>query len=888
MKKLFIIFILVAFVRQSYCQTPPYKNPKLPIKERVEDLLSRMTLKEKFFQLFMVPGDLNNGKEQYKDGIFGLQLNTRAASGNAADQMLHYENTGSAESEAKEINKIQKYFINDTKLGIPIIPFDEALHGSIRPGATAFPEAIGLAATWDVPLMREVAHAIATEVRSRGIRQVLSPVINIARDVRWGRTEETYGEDPYLTTQMGVAFISEFEKLGVIATPKHFVANVGAGGRDSYPINYDQRLMDEIYFPAFKAAIQKAHARSIMISYNSYNGAPCSANNWLLNVKLKKDWGFNGFVISDAGAIGGATDLHKTAKNYTVATQKAINAGLDVMLQTSYSQYPIFYDAFKKGLIKESRIDDAVRRVLTAKFKLGLFEHPYVDVEEAKKINDSAEHRELAEKAAEESIVLLKNENNILPLKKDLKRIAVIGTDAVEGRLGGYSRPEGDVVSILEGIKSKVKDFAKVKYAPGCGRYSVEYVPIPPENLFCLKEGKKEEGLFGKYFANPKFEGEPVFTRVDKRIDFGWTLFSPNPDKLDYSWYSILWEGKIIGPKTGKVNIGIEGNDGYRLYINNKLIINDWIQKSYTTNTVPYEFQKGKEYNIKVEFYTTAGNTRFKLIWDEGVNNDWQQKISDAVDIAKQSDAAIVTVGINEGESHDRALLSLPGHQEELIKAVAKTGVPTIVLLVGGSAITMSHWIHDVPGIIDVWYPGEAGGNAVANVLFGVYDPAGRLPITFPISEGQLPLYYNHAPTGRGDDYVNLTGQPLFPFGYGLSYTKFEYSDLVFSKKEINPDEDVTVHFKIKNIGRVGGDEVPQLYIKELFASVTRPIIELKGFERIYLNPSETKEVEFTITPKQLSILDENLQWKVEPGDFRIMIGASSKDIKLRGTINVK
>ena len=887
MKKFLFILIITILTKSIFCQTLPYKNPKLSVEKRVEDLLSRMTLEEKFFQLYMIPGDLSEGKEKFKNGIFGLQLNTKAKSDKTAEQMLKYENSGSAESEAKEINEIQKYFIEDTRLGIPIIPFDEALHGLIRPGATAFPQAIGLAATFDTDLMSEVAYAIALEARSRGIRQVLSPVINIARDVRWGRTEETYGEDPFLTSAMGVAFISEFEKLGVITTPKHFVANVGAGGRDSYPINFNERLMDEVYFPAFKAAVQKAHAASIMISYNSYNGTPCTANNWLLNIKLKKDWGFKGFVISDAGAIGGANDLHFTSHNYTESTKKAIDAGLDVILQTSYSQYPIFFDAFKKGLIKESVINDAVRRVLAVKFKLGLFENPYVKTENAKKLNDSPEHRELAEKAAEESIVLLKNENNILPLKKDLKKIAVIGTDAAEGRLGGYSRPADNVINILDGIKEKVQNLADVEYAPGCGRDNVEFVAVPRQNLSCNCNGKKEEGLLGSYFSNPNFEGTPALTRIDKNIDFRWTLFPPDQE-LDRDWYSAEWKGNILGPKNGKVNIGIEGNDGYKLFINDKLVINNWIQKSYGRLTVPFEFQKGKEYNIKIEFYTTDGNVQLKLIWDEGVNNNWQQEIKKAVDLTKQSDVAIVTAGIDEGEFRDRAVLNLPGHQEELIKEIAETGVPTVILLVGGSAITMEKWIYEIPGIVDIWYPGEAGGKAVANVLFGDYNPAGRLPITFPVFEGQLPLYYNHEPTGRGDDYVHLTGQPLFPFGYGLSYTKFEYSDLTFNKKEITKDEGVTARFKVKNIGQVDGDEVVQLYIRDLYASVARPVLELKGFKRIHLTAGETKEVEFTITPALLSMVDTNMNRVVEPGDFRIMIGASSKDIRLRGKITVK
>ncbi|MGB8318851.1 MAG: glycoside hydrolase family 3 C-terminal domain-containing protein, partial [Ignavibacteriaceae bacterium] len=376
--------------------------------------------------------------------------------------------------------------------------------------------------------------------------------------------------------------------------------------------------------------------------------------------------------------------------------------------------------------------------------------------------------------------------------------------------------------------------------------------------------------------------------RNDKVIDFRWTLFPPDQKIIERDWYSVMWEGKIIGPEDGKVNIGIEGNDGYKLFINDKLIINNWIQKSYGTATFPYEFQKGKDYNIKIQFYTTDGNVKVKLIWDAGVRNNWQQEINKAVDLAKQSDVAIIAAGIDEGEFRDRAILRLPGHQEELIKEVAETGTPTVVILVGGSAITMENWINKIPGILDVWYPGEMGGDAVANVLFGDYNPAGRLPVTFPVFEGQLPLYYNHEPTGRGDDYVNLTGQPLFPFGYGLSYTKFEYSGLTFDKKEITPNENITASFKIKNTGKADGDEVAQLYIRDIYSSVATPVMELKGFKRIHLTAGETREVQFNITPDLLSMINKKLQRVVEPGDFKIMIGASSKDIRLMDKIKVK
>ncbi len=884
----FIILVLLILFSCNNSNQVIYKNPSASIDNRVEDLLSRMTLEEKFWQLFMIPGDLSDGKEKYKHGIFGFQVSTKSSSKNEAEQILEYASGGTAKETAVLINKIQKYFLEETRLGIPIIPFDEALHGLIREDATVFPQAIGLAASWNTKLMDTVATAIALEVKARGIRQNLSPVINIARDVRWGRVEETYGEDPFLTSNMAVSYITAFEKRGIITTPKHFVANVGDGGRDSYPIDFNERTLEEVYFPAFKSSIKDAGAWSIMTAYNSVNGTQASANNWLLNEKLKKEWGFGGFVISDAGATGGANVLHFTAKDYAASTKQAIEGGLDVIFQTSYDHYPLFYKAFEKGMVDEKAMNEAVRRVLYAKFKLGLFENPYVNIEDLENNNTVEKNKGLAKKAALESIVLLKNNKNTLPLDKKIKTIAVIGPDANEARLGGYSGPGNNPVSILKGIKNKLGKNTNVNYSKGAERVLKDFVAVPKENLFHINNGKKEDGLLADYFNNISLEGEPELSRIDANIDFRWTLFSPDQNKINYDYYSARWKGKLIAPKTGFIDIGIKGDDGYKLFINDQLIIDNWKKQTVQQITKPYYFEKNKTYNIKVEYYETVGNVWFKMIWNAGIKNNWQAEISDAVKLAKKSDVAIVCVGIEEGEFNDRAYLSLLGHQEELIKTVAKTGTPTIVVLVGGSAITMQNWIDDIDTIVDVWYPGDEGGNAIADVLFGDYNPAGRLPITFPVHESQLPLYYNHKPTGRGDDYTNLTGKPLFPFGFGLSYTSFKYSDIQLSKSTITKSESTSVKFKITNTGDFDGDEVVQLYIKDLYASVARPIMELKGFQRIHLKKGETREVAFKITPKHLKMLNKEMKEVVESGDFRLMIGASSNNIKLRTKLTVK
>lgn len=885
----FILLSLILFVSCSQKDKVIYKNPNASINERVEDLLARMTPEEKFWQLFMIPGDLSEGKEKYKRGIFGLQVSTKGSSGNGAEQILDYAAGGSAKETAIRINQIQKYFVEETRLGIPIIPFDEGLHGLIREGATAFPQAIGLAASFDTNLMDSVAAAIAMEMKSRGIRQNLAPVINIARDVRWGRVEETYGEDPFLTSKMAVSYISAFEKRGVITTPKHFVANVGDGGRDSYPIHFNERILEEIYFPAFKASIQEAGASSIMTAYNSVDGTQATANNWLLNEKLKKEWGFKGFVISDAGATGGANVLHFTSKDYAESTKQAIEGGLDVIFQTSYAHYPLFYEVFEKGMIDQKAIDDAVRRVLYAKFKLGLFEQPYVRTDDLEKNGSVATNKGLAKKAALESIVLLKNEAQTLPLKKDIQSIAVIGPDADEARLGGYSGPGNHPVSILEGIKNKVGNGVDIAFAKAVKRNPEPFVAIPGEQLFHINpNGEMEAGLKADYFNNSTLEGEPALSRIDKTIDFRWTLFSPDQSTINYDFYSVRWTGKLVAPETGTIDVGIKGDDGYRLYINNQLVIDNWKKQTVQQITKPYAFQKDETYDLKVEFYTTTGDVWFKLIWNAGIVDNWQANIADAVALAKKSEVAVVCVGIEEGEFRDRAYLSLPGHQEALVKAVAGTGTPTVVVLVGGSAITMQNWIHDANAILDVWYPGDEGGNAVADVLFGDYNPAGRLPVTFPVHESQLPLYYNHKPTGRGDDYVNLTGKPLFPFGYGLSYTRFEYSDLRIDNPVISASETTAVRFKLTNTGNYAGDEVVQLYIKDEYASVARPVMELKGFKRIHLEKGETKDAAFEITPELLTMLNKELQPVVEPGSFIIRIGASSNQIKLRGILEVK
>ncbi|RKY84837.1 beta-glucosidase, partial [candidate division KSB1 bacterium] len=865
-----LIFLFFSILLLSYVlygqENLPYLNPDLPVKERVKDLLSRMTIEEKIAQLQC----MLRGEEVIQErGIGGLGVVLRRL--------------GPVEA-AKKANKIQRYAYEHTRLKIPVIIHDEALHGLVGKGATSFPQAIGLASTWDTQLMEKVATVIARETKSRGIHQVLSPVINIARDVRWGRVEESYGEDPYLTSRMGVAFCKSIEKEGVITTPKHFVANVGDGGRDSNPIHFSERLLREIYFPAFKACFQEAGARSVMAAYNSIDGLPCSANRWLLTDILRNEWGFKGFVVSDYGSVWGIVFKHNTASTKKEGAKQAIEAGLDVELPNINLYGEPLLQSVKSGLVSESTIDKSVKRILEIKFRMGLFENRYVDPDYAGKINDCKKHRKLALQAAREAIVLLKNEGNTLPLKKDIKSIAVIGPNADAVRLGGYSGSGMKVVTVLEGIKNKVSPGTRVFYEKGCELGKAALPPISSENLISTGEKGMVHGLKGEYFNNMDLSGDPVVVRIDKQVNFDWGGDSPDP-KINSDHFSVRWSGKFTVPSTKLYRISITTDDGVRLYVNGRLLVDRWFDRAATTDIVSLKLEAGKQYDICIEYYENGGMAFASLGWDE--KSDIEDEIQKAVEVVKKSDAVVVVTGIIEGEGRDRAYLDLPGSQEELIKKVSDVGKPVVVVLINGSAVTMNNWIDRVSAIVEAWYPGEEGGNAIADVLFGDYNPGGKLPITFPQSVGQAPLYYNYKPTGRGYDYIYVSGKPLFPFGYGLSYTEFKYSNLRITPEKITTNEKINISVDVENVGNFRGDEVVQLYLHDVVASMIRPVKELKGFKRITLDPEEKKTVNFVIKPEQLSFLDVNMNRIIEPGIFEVMIGSSSEDIRLKSSFEV-
>lgn len=881
MSKLLLVFCCCSFLLRAQL----YKDPNQPLEARVADLLQRMTPAEKAWQLFMVPSDFDTTKCRLSDGIFGIQLfATGLADPN--QQMLNYSSANSNLEIIARANDIQKHFIENTRLGIPIIFFDEGLHGLVRAQATSFPQAIALAATFNPELVQRAAGQIALEARLIGIRQVLSPVLNLATDVRWGRTEETFGEDPYLASQMAVAFVRPLEAAGVVCTPKHFVANVGAGGRDSYPIGLSERALYMSHYRPFLSAFHDGKARSVMTAYNSFDGSACSASDKLLNQTLKKDWGFDGFVISDANAVGGALVLHRTANSYNESGRQALNAGLDVIFQTDCAHFQLFEPGLLGQQLEQARIDSAVARVLRVKFELGLFEQPYLTSPKEKEIQKVLNTGfELSERCAEESIVLLKNElqankKTLLPLSKEQK-ILLLGEAATEVKLGGYSGKGFQNVSIKAGLEEEF------------GSKNVSYFGLPDapwKNNQAILESANAyfdipSQFTAHYFNNPSLAGEPVLTRLENAINHHWTLYGPC-EQTGNSFYSARWDATLIGKQNQTIELGLAANDGFRLYINDTLRIDQWEKQSFHERKFEFKVTKGQNYRLRIEFREPHGNGRIQLFVEDPQNVNLKTYLE--IEHALAHDVAIVVVDYPEGEFQDRSSLSLAPAQVTLIKELKACGLPVVVVIVGGSAVTMHDWQDDAAAILYNWYSGEAGGAALAHILSGKANPSGKLPITLPQHEGQLPLSYWHEATGRGNDYVNGSGEPLYPFGYGLSYTTFEYSQLKIDKTNYslpNGNDTLAFSFLIQNTGQFDGAEAIQFYIKPIYSQESLPVQYLIDTKKTTLKKGEIMGfLAYKIPLSQLGI-PTGPGSDAYPTQFQLQIGSSSKDIRLQSPI---
>ncbi|MBC8081392.1 MAG: glycoside hydrolase family 3 C-terminal domain-containing protein [Gorillibacterium sp.] len=853
-----------------------YRNPQLLAEQRAEDLLGRMTLEEKVRQLqcMYIQEVIEDVAEIGADGLGGFAFER---------VMMPYD----LAEEAERVNRVQRYCVEETRLGIPALIHAEALHGLCLQKGTSFPQAIGLAASWDIPTMESVSSAIAEETRARGVRQVLSPTVDVSRDIRWGRIEETYGEDPYLVSRMAVAFCRSFEEQGVVTTPKHFVANSGDGGRDSHPIYYSERLLRKVYFKPYEACIKEAGSQSIMASYNAVDGRPSGLNRWLLTDILREEWGFKGIVVTDYGLIGKAMDNHRVATDLRDASVQSVRAGMDREIPSfnERSGFGELVSALREGLLEEEVLDLAVRRVLEVKFRIGLFEQPYADVARTVGITNNQDHRQTALEAARKSIVLLKNESQVLPLSIKLNKIAVLGSIAQKPRMGGYSSWGMETVSILEGLQDKCPQGTEIRFidTKSLGDTSdLILAPIPSAYLECLDNGNLVPGLLGEYRNNKHLSFQPQVVQSDAVVDFDWGSTRPvdHPEYSDGRPFSVNWQGWLTPPASGLYRLGLTANGSVRLYVDGELAIDRWDDPIQETEMVSLDMEAGKRVALQVMYGTSGGTARISLGWDIGEEKD------EGTDNLKKelegADLALIVAGIVEGEGKDRARLELPPSMERLIRSTAQTGIPTVVVISAGSAVTMSSWLKSVQGLVYVWYPGQEGGYAIADVLLGHFNPAGRLPVTFPQDVAQAPLYYNREPSGRSDGYVDMSEKPLFPFGFGLSYTTFAYGEVKLSADVIGRVESIQVSVDITNTGSRDGEEVVQLYLCDLISSYASPEKELKGFVRVFIPAGQTREVTFTLTPAELAMLDRNMQWVVEPGEFEVMIGSASDDIRSR------
>lgn len=769
------------------------------------------------------------------------------------------------------------------RLGIPSLKMCDGPLGVNRGKSTAFPSGILMASTYNPDLIEEVGKVLAVETKAHGRDVILGPCVNIARIPMGGRNFESFGEDPYLTSRITVSYIKGVQSQNVGATVKHFAVNNQEHQRDFVNVIVSERALNEIYFPAFKAAVQEANVLAVMAAYNKLNGFYCSENEYLLKKKLKEEWGFTGIVMSDWGAVHSSIPTFKNGLDLEMPDGKFLNK-------------ESLYEHFTTGELNENDLDDKIRRLLRVMFNLGLFENPEYD---STKINTD-EHKKLALEVAREGMVLLKNDNNLLPLNlSKIKSIAVLGpTSEVAITGGGGSSKITPFYSVtpIEALKSKIGDKVKINFVQGM-RINGMIDPIESKFLFVDKE-HQQNGLRGEYFSNQNLKGEPAETRIDSQINFVWDWEGPFKN-FPSDHFSVRWTGYLKVDDTSLYSIDVSSDDGVRLYLDDKLVIDDWNDHAELTNNYIVKLEANKFYKIKLEFYENGGAAICKL----GLRKYDPTILDKAVDAAKNSDVALVFVGTNytyESEGFDRKNLQLPENQDELIKAVSKANKNTIVILTTGSPVLMNDWIDSVPAVLETWFGGEQIGNAIAEILIGETNPSGKLPITFPMKWedcSAYPTYMREDGVSRYDDGIfvgyrhfdKYNIKPLFPFGYGLSYTKFDFYDLKVSNDEIKNNEQVNVSFKIKNIGDNSGKEVAQLYIKPLNSKVERAIKELKRFKKIELQPNESKEISFTLSVDDFKYFDERKNaWNIENGEYEILIGSSSIELPLKTKVSIK
>ncbi len=858
---------------------PPYRDTQRSFEERAADLVSRMTLEEKAAQM--------------QNGAPAIE-----------------------------------------RLGVPAYDWwNEALHGVARAGAaTVFPQAIGLAATFDVPLMDEVSKTISDEARAKhhealrrgehGRYQGLtfwSPNINIFRDPRWGRGQETYGEDPFLTARMGVSFVRglqgddpKYRKLD--ATAKHFAVHSGPeADRHHFDARPSTRDLYETYLPAFEALVKEGQVDAVMGAYNRVYGESASASHFLLRDVLRRDWGFKGYVVSDCWAIVDIWKNHKIVATREEAAALAVKNGTELECGEEYSTLP---DAVRKGFIAEAEVDAALTRLFTARMRLGMFDPPEM-VRWARipaSVNQSPEHDALSRKAAQASMVLLKNDG-VLPLSRKLRRIAVVGptADDTMALLGNYYGTPAAPVTILQGIRDAAPQ-VEIVHVRGVdlveGREDPAATPLVEAQYLRPAAGSSERGLRGEYFRSSDLSGTPALVRVDVQIGFRWDRGSPTDNLmargeagpgqgLPADNFSIRWSGQLLPPVSGTYRIEAAANDGFRLYLDGRLLLDHWQPSDrLRADSVSVELEAGRAYNVKMEYYDGERDAGVRLAWNmPGAKPPFEE----ALEAARGSDVVVFVGGLTgdvEGEEMtvnypgfaggDRTDMRLPSTQRKLLEALHATGKPVVLVLTTGSALAVDWAKQHVPAILVAWYPGQRGGTALADVLFGDANPAGRLPVTFYKADEKLPPFDDYAMRGR--TYRYFDGEPLYPFGHGLSYTHFDYSDLKLDRHKGAQDQTVSVSVTVRNSGERAGDEVVQLYLRPLQSKRERASKELRGFQRVTLRPGEVRNLSFEFTPaRDLKHYDEGShRYAVDAGQYEVQVGASSADIRVRGAYTVQ
>jgi beta-glucosidase len=854
-----LVLAFPVHAQQKATAQAAYMNPALPLEQRVDDLIGRMTLEEK-------------------------------------------------------ISQMRDHAVAIPRLGVPKYDWwNEGLHGVAFAGyATNFPQVIGMAATWDTDLVHMMGQTVSIEARAKyneAMRKdhhemffgltFWAPNINIFRDPRWGRGQETYGEDPFLTGRMGVAFVTGMQGndpryFRVVSTPKHYAVHSGPEPlRHGFNVDVSPHDLEDTYLPAFRAAVTQAHAQSVMCAYNAVDGVPACASTMLLRDHLRDAWKFDGYVVSDCAAAADIYTGHHYAPDMAHAAADAVKAGTDLECGFGLGQaYPSLVDAVHQGLIKESEIDTALRRLFRARFELGMFDppssFPYGRLS-VSQVN-SAEHRQLSLRAARESMVLLKNQDHILPLKSGITHIAVVGPTAelIQSLQGNYNGPPPSPVYPLDGIEKRFSS-AKVAYAQGSTL--VEGFAMPIEHTALHPAGGSGYGLTGEYFSSPDLSGKPVLTRTDRSINFNWDKVVPIKG-LQRNNYSVRWSGTFTPPAAGEYKLGVRVNycyacenaEGFRLYVGGKLLVENRGQTTGERGAVieaPVTFGDTQPHPIRLEYLHGTGSAGIDLTWQAPAAALREQ----AVEAAKQSEVTIAFVGLSpslEGEEMpvklagfsggDRTSIDLPAAQEDLLKALAATGKPLVVVLQNGSALAVNWAQQNANAILEAWYPGEEGGTAIAETLAGDSNPAGRLPVTFYSSLSQIPSFEDYSMRGR--TYRYFADKPLYGFGFGLSYTSFEYNNLKVAPLTVEPGDSVTVEGDVKNTGAMAGDEVVELYLTQPKAFET-PLRVLAGFKRVHLGPGESAHVSLTIDPRSLGQVDRKGNRVIVPGEYTVSLGGA-------------